>query len=51
MASYEQLSRVYELSEELFRRTGKIAYYGAAQSAKELAMAKVLQDEQSAEKQ
>lgn len=51
MASYEQLSKVYELSEELFRRTGKIAYFGAMKGAEELAMEKELQEEQGAERQ
>ncbi|MBQ9790650.1 MAG: hypothetical protein IJW24_03545 [Clostridia bacterium] len=50
MASYEQLSKIYQISEELFKRTGKIAYYGAMQSAKELAMENVAAEEGSIEK-
>ena len=50
MASYEQLSKIYQISEELFKRTGKIAYKGAMEGALQLAVENELEAEESAER-
>ncbi len=50
MASYEQLSKIYQISEELFKRTGKIAYRGAMEGALQLAVEQELTRQGSLEK-